>query len=47
MEHPAAGEDATLPVEGNAVKVSVGPYSINTVRVNYGARSEGFWAEQK
>lgn len=47
MEHPAAGEDAVLPVEGNVVKLSVGPYSINTVRVNYGTRNEAFWAAQK
>lgn len=47
MEHRAAGEDAKLTVEGKVVKFSVGPYSINTVRVNYGAREEGFWAAQK
>jgi alpha-mannosidase len=47
MEHTVDGANAMLPVTGNEVKLAVGPYSIDTVRVNYGARSEAFWQAQK
>lgn len=47
MEHPVEGANATLPLTGNVVKLAVGPYSIETIRVSYGTRSEAFWAAQK
>ena len=36
-----------LPVSGNHISVPVGPYSINTVRVDFGNRGAGFWQAQK
>jgi alpha-mannosidase len=47
MEKNGEGANATLPVSNNKVELQVGPYSINTVRVGFGARSEGFWPAQK
>ncbi len=36
-----------LSVSGGHVAVPVGPYSINTVRVDYGNRGAAFWQAQK
>ena len=44
MEHP---EGALMPVTNDEFTVPVGPYSINTVRVEYGDRGPGFWQSQK
>jgi alpha-mannosidase len=47
MEQDVDGANATLPISNNKVQLKVGPYSINTVRIGYGARSDGFWQAQK
>ncbi len=44
MEH---SDGAPLTVSGNHVTVPVGPYSINTVRINYANRGVNFWQAQK
>lgn len=44
MEH---ANGLPVPVAGNQMTVPVGPYSINTVRVEYGNRGAGFWQAQK
>lgn len=44
MEH---AQGSPLTVSGNRVTVPVGPYSIDTVRVNYSNRGAGFWQAQK
>ncbi|HET9087231.1 MAG TPA: glycoside hydrolase family 38 C-terminal domain-containing protein [Acidobacteriaceae bacterium] len=44
MEH---ADGLPVPVVGNQMTVPVGPYSINTVRVEYGNRGAGFWHAQK
>lgn len=36
-----------LTVTGNQVEVSVGPYSINTVRIDYANRGATFWQAEK
>ncbi|MEO6830052.1 MAG: glycoside hydrolase family 38 C-terminal domain-containing protein, partial [Acidobacteriaceae bacterium] len=38
---------SSLAVSGNQVKVPVGPYSINTVRVDFKNRGGNFWQAQK
>ena len=40
-------EGDPLPVSGNHITVPVGPYSINTVRVDFGNRGASFWQAQK
>jgi len=47
MEKGVEGMNATLPISNNKVELKVGPYSINTVRVGFGTRDEGFWPAQK
>lgn len=44
MEH---SEGAPLAIDGNHVSISVGPYSINTVRVDYTTRGANFWQAAK
>lgn len=44
MEHP---EGAPLTPSGDRIAVPVGPYSINTVRVEYSNRGADFWKAQK
>ena len=44
MEH---ADGQPVPVSGNRVTVPVGPYSIDTVRVDYGHRGASFWQAQK
>ena len=44
MEHT---EGTPLSVSDSHLAVPVGPYSINTVRIDYGARGAGFWQTQK
>ena len=47
MEQEAGGTNARLPLSGNTFELSAGPYSINTVRVDYGKRGDAFWQAQK
>ena len=47
MEQQAGGTNAKLPMAGNTFELPVGPYSINTVRVDYGKRGDAFWQAQK
>jgi alpha-mannosidase len=47
MEQQVDGSKATLPLTGNALELPVGPYSISTVRVDYGKRGDAFWQAQK
>ncbi len=44
MEHT---EGSPLTMSGGHVAVPVGPYSINTLRVDYSNRGANFWKEQK
>jgi alpha-mannosidase len=44
MEH---ADGTAVPVSDSQVTVPVGPYSINTVRVDYGNRGAKFWRAQK
>jgi hypothetical protein len=44
MEHAEGGP---LSVSGDRVSMPVGPYSINTVRVDYTNHGESFWQAQK
>ena len=44
MEHP---EGSALSIAGDHVTVPVGPYSINTVRIDYSNRGADFWKAQK
>ncbi len=40
-------DGAPLTISGDRIAVPVGPYSINTVRVDYGNRGDAFWQAQK
>ncbi|MHB8301677.1 MAG: alpha-mannosidase [Acidobacteriaceae bacterium] len=44
MEH---ADGVPVPVSGGKIAVPVGPYSIDTVRVEYGTRGQDFWQAQK
>jgi hypothetical protein len=47
MEHDLKDEGARLTLDGGQVGVEVEPFSINTVRVGYNVRGDGFWQAQK
>jgi len=47
MEHDLKDADARLALHDGQVGVEVEPFSINTVRVGYNVRGDGFWQAQK
>jgi len=47
MEHDLKDASARLALHDGQVGVEVEPFSINTVRVGYNVRGDGFWQAQK
>lgn len=47
MEHDLNDAGARLKLNDGQVGVEVGPFSINTVRIGYNVRGDGFWQAQQ
>ena len=42
METP---DGESIPITGNSITVAAKPYSINTIKVNFGSEGPGYWAQ--
>jgi hypothetical protein len=44
LEHDI--KDSSVSIQGDGVGLDVAPFSINTVRIGYPKRGDGFWQAQ-